>query len=375
MGDILYWPIAASSNAGRIDMVFNILNAVTVFFSLLICICIVYLAMRYRRGAKVDRSNPPHENLPIELAWTIIPALICLFIFVVATYVYLQQTKAPENAMEIYVVGKQWMWKLQHPEGKWEMNELHVPVGRPVKLSMTSEDVIHSFFVPAFRIKQDVIPGRYTTLWFQPTRVGHYHLFCAEYCGTKHSGMVGTVIVQEPADYERWLHEGNTPPSMAAQGEHLFRQLGCGGCHGPGSSVRAPLLEGVYGKPVAIEIPGRGNTVIQADDRYIHDSILLPEQEIAAGYKPIMPTFRGKVTEAEVLQLIAYVRSLSTSNGGSNGSAGTSTTTGNGSTNQQTDNVPLAETRSTNPSDNIPLGQQGGNPVGNGGEEPLRNRP
>jgi cytochrome c oxidase subunit 2 len=186
---------------------------------------------------------------------------------------------------------------------------------------MTSEDVLHSFYIPNFRVKQDVVPGRYTTLWFQATQTGTFHLFCAEYCGTKHSGMVGRVVVQTPAEYERWLHEGSSRLSTAAQGEALFRQLGCGGCHGPGASVRAPLLDGIYNKPVAIEVPGGGTKVITADDRYIHDAILNPELEVAAGYKPIMPTFKGRVTEEQVLLLRDYIRSLGTSNGGHNGAA------------------------------------------------------
>lgn len=317
--DFLFWPKQASTVSGRIDAVFHLLNAITVFFSLLIFACIIYLAIKYRRGAKVDRSNPPHENLVVELGWTIIPALICLVIFGAATWVYLEAARMPAGAMEIYVTGKQWMWKIQHPQGRWENNELHVPVGRPVKLTMTSEDVLHSFFIPAFRVKQDVLPGRYTTLWFEATQVGEHRLYCTEYCGTKHSGMVGRVIVQTPADYEKWLREGRPAQSTAAQGEALFRQLGCGGCHGPGASVRAPLLDGIYNNPVPIEVPGGGTRVITADDRYIHDAILNPELEIRAGFKPIMPTFKGRVTEEQVLLLRDYIRSLASNKRGSTG--------------------------------------------------------
>lgn len=354
MLDFLKWPEQASTVAGQIDFVFNVLNAVTIFFSLLIAAALVYLAVKYRRGAPADRSNAPDEGLAIELTWTIIPAIICLILFVVATVVYLRIVRMPAGAMEVYVVGKQWMWKLQHPEGRWEMNELHVPVGRKVKLTMTSEDVLHSFYIPAFRVKQDVVPGRFSQLWFEATKPGAYHLFCAEYCGTKHSGMIGTVYVQEPDEYERWLKQGNVKTSMAQRGEKLYRELGCGGCHGPSSSVRAPMLDGLYGSAVPIELPSGATKVITADQRYIHDAILLPEQEIAAGYKPIMPTFKNQVTEVEVLELIEYIKSLNTSNGGRNpSSAVPSSPTGVGT---RPDTAPLASPPSSGArSDTSPL--------------------
>jgi cytochrome c oxidase subunit 2 len=352
MPGILQWPEQASTLAGQIDFVFNVLNAVTVFFSLLIAGCLVYLAVKYRRGAPADRTNAPDEGLAIELIWTIIPAIICVILFTLATVVYLRQARTPEGAMEIYVVGKQWMWKLQHPEGRWEMNELHVPLGRKVKLTMTSEDVIHSFFVPAFRLKQDVLPGRFTTMWFEPTKAGEYHLFCAEYCGTKHSGMIGTVYVQEPADYEKWLRSGNVKTSMAERGEHLFRQLGCGGCHGPGANVRAPMLNGLYGSSAPIQYPDGSTRVIVADQRYIHDAILLPESEIAAGYKPIMPTFKNQLDETEVLELIEYIKSLSTANGGRNSAAAEPSNPGT----SRPDTAPLASPgKSTASPDTAPL--------------------
>jgi cytochrome c oxidase subunit II len=309
-------PEQASANAASVDLLFTALNLMTLVFSVGIWIAIIYFAVKYRRGHKVDRSNPPLEHLAIELTWTIGPLAIVMGLFVWATVLYFREARPPAGAMQINVVGKQWMWKLQQPQGRWEMNELHVPVGRPVQLRMTSEDVIHSFFVPAFRLKTDVLPGKYSTMWFTPTKPGRYHLFCAEYCGTSHSGMVGSVVVMTPSDYELWLRSGNTNRTRAAAGEQLFRQNGCSGCHGAGSSVRAPMLEGVYGKPVAIEVPtGKGTrqtTTTIADDRYIHDSIVLPEQEVAAGYEPIMPTFRGRLSEEEIVQLVDYIKSLST---------------------------------------------------------------
>jgi cytochrome c oxidase subunit 2 len=316
---------------------------------------IVFFAVYYRRGHKVDRSNPPEENLTIEIIWTTIPGLLVMATFIWATSVYFINQRAPAGAMEVYVVGKQWMWKLQHPSGRWEMNQLHVPVGKPVRLIMTSEDVIHSFYVPAFRVKQDVVPGRYSTLWFEPTKVGQYHLFCAEYCGTKHSGMVGSVFVMEPADYEKWLRTGNVPGSMASKGEQLFRELGCSGCHGGNSSVRAPLLDGLYNRPVAIEAPDGSTRTLIADERYIRDSVLLPEAEVAAGYKPIMPTFKGKISEEDLLQIMEYIKSLSTSNGTSNGSARDYVPPA-GARPQANDNTPLASPPNAITHDpNVPL--------------------
>jgi len=354
--DILKWPEQASTIAGQIDFVFNLLNVITIFFSLLIVAALVYLAVKYRRGAPADRTNAPDENLAVELTWTIIPAIICVILFVVATVVYLRAVRMPDGAMEIYVVGKQWMWKLQHPEGKWEMNELHIPVGRKVKLTMTSEDVLHSFYVPAFRVKQDVVPGRFTQLWFEATKPGEYHLFCAEYCGTKHSGMIGTVYVMEPAQYEQWLRTGNVRTSMAERGEKLYRQLGCGGCHGPGANVRAPMLNGLYGSAVPIELPGGSTRVITADQRYIHDAILAPEQEIAAGYKPIMPTFKNQLDEVEVLEIIEYIKSLDTSNGGRNSAAAEPSNPGR----PRPDTAPQASPRgTTSPPDTAPLASIG----------------
>jgi cytochrome c oxidase subunit 2 len=295
-------------------------------FGLGIVVFLVYFIVKYRRGNKVDRSNAPLYNLPIEIAWTFIPLVLLFIMFVWSSAVFLDVRRMPAGAMEIYVVGKQWMWKIQHPEGRWENNELHVPVGRTVQLTMTSEDVIHDFFVPAFRLHQDVIPGEYTRIWFKPIRVGSYHLFCAQFCGTFHSQMTGTVTVMEPADYEQWLRTGSYPQSLAQAGAVLFRQHGCSGCHGAGSSVRAPVLEGLYGRPVPVQIVPQGTppaqlravlaktpaTTVLADDKYIHDCILLQTQ-IPAGFEPIMPVFKGQLSEQQVFQLTAYIKSLATS--------------------------------------------------------------
>jgi cytochrome c oxidase subunit II len=213
----------------------------------------------------------------------------------------------PQDATEIYVVAKQWMWKLEHPEGQRELNELHVPVGRDIKLIMTSQDVIHSFYVPAFRLKQDVIPGRYTTMWFKATKPGTYHLFCAQYCGTQHSGMIGEVVVMEPAEYETWLAGGVPAGSMAQNGQQLFTQLGCSTCHRFDVQGRGPNLTGVFGKPVLLE---DGRTVI-ADENYVRESILIPTAKVVSGFKPVMPSFQGQVSEEQLTSLVAYVKSLS----------------------------------------------------------------
>jgi cytochrome c oxidase subunit 2 len=302
-------PEQASTNASRVDALALFELGIVLFFTALICIMILTLAVRYRRGSKVDRSGAPLTDRRLEAAWIVIPLLLSLVMYVWATEVYFDLYEPPADAFDISVVGKQWMWYLQHPEGRAEINELHVPLGQAVKLTLTSQDVIHSFFVPAFRIKQDVLPGRYTMIWFRPTKVGRHHLFCAEYCGTNHSAMTGWVHVMEPADYERWLSEGGSGPSMAEEGDRLFVSHHCAGCHRGSQIVHAPRLEGVYGNPVPIQ---RGNDVrfVTADDRYIRDSILMPKSEVVAGYEPLMPSYQGRISEPDLLKILAYIKSL-----------------------------------------------------------------
>jgi cytochrome c oxidase subunit 2 len=291
-----------------VDAVFLAAVAITVFFTAMICFLILFYAIKYRRGSRVSRANPVSHNTTIEAIWIGFPLFIALLLFVGATFAFFDLYAMPDNAAEIYVLGRQWMWELRHPEGRREINELHVPVGRPIRLTMTSQDVIHSFYIPAFRIKQDVVPGRYTSLWFQPTRPGRYHLFCAEYCGTKHSGMIGSVVVMSQTEFQQWLEEGGMgqEESMSTAGERLFRRLGCSGCHGANATVRAPMLEGVYGHPVPLE----GGAFVTADERYIRDSILLPQSQVVAGYKPVMPTFQGHISEDELLKVIAYIKAI-----------------------------------------------------------------
>ena len=306
------FPEQASTVAGQVDGVFFYVLAINVFFTTLICALIVFFAIKYRRGSPADRSNPVTHNTPLEVFWIGVPLALSMVIFFASTYVFYNQYDSPKGAMDVYVLGRQWMWEVQYPGGRREINALHIPVGRPVRLTMTSVDVIHDFFVPAFRVKQDVIPGRYTSMWFQATKPGTYHLFCAEYCGTLHSSMGGKVVVMEPAAYQEWLTTGTTGESMAAEGARLFTRYGCNGCHGPNATVRAPMLDGVFGHAVPLST----GEVVMADERYVRDSILLPKSQVVAGYEPVMPTFEGQIDESDLLKLLAYIRSIGNNVGG-----------------------------------------------------------
>jgi cytochrome c oxidase subunit 2 len=248
----------------------------------------------------------------METSWSVIPFLLILVFFYWATTLFMAQQSPPDDALTINVVAKQWMWKFQHTEGAREINDLHVPAGRPVRLTMTSQDVIHSLYLPALRIKQDVLPGRYTQLWFTADSPGTYALRCAEYCGTDHSEMVGRFIVMRPEDYARWLQAAAIDGGLAVRGKELFHRLGCSGCHTSGSAVHAPSLAGVYGSLV----PLADGRIVRADAQYIHDSIMLPNQDVAAGYEPIMPPFGKLIDEEQVVQLQAYIRSLGTAEEG-----------------------------------------------------------
>jgi cytochrome c oxidase subunit 2 len=312
MGGFPLTPEQASTVAGRVDTLFYTLVGLSLLFALPIALLIVYFALKYRRGSGASRAGARSNNVKLELAWTIIPAFMAIGVFGWAANLYFDMERPPAGAADVYVVGKQWMWKFQHPEGQREINELHVPINRPIRLIMASEDVIHSFYVPAFRVKQDVLPGRYTTIWFQATKVGEYHLFCAEYCGGEHAAMGGTVFVLEQADYERWLAGGTaggapqSPTSLAAAGQQLFASLGCSGCHRMDGSGVGPSLAGVFGMPV----PLQDGTTVMADEQYLRDSILLPQKQVVAGRQPVMPSFQGRVSEEQLLELIAYIKSL-----------------------------------------------------------------
>jgi len=300
------FPETASSIAERVDSLFFFLLGVSGFFSVLIAGLIVFYAVKFHRRQPGAVGAAIHGGLLLEVTWTVVPLLITLVIFGWGASVFFAMTHPPDDTLNIYVVGKQWMWKFQHLDGQREINELHIPVGRNIRLIATSEDVIHDVFVPAFRVKADVIPGRYVTLWFRPTKAGRYHLFCAEYCGTKHSGMTGEVVVMEPAEYQAWLSGGVQGGSMADAGQKLFVDLACNTCHRPDAQGRGPVLDGLLGKTVALQ---GGGTVV-ADEAYLRESILNPSAKITNGYQPIMPTFQGLVSEEQLLQLIEYVKSL-----------------------------------------------------------------
>ena len=305
MTDFPIIPPEASTIAKSVDHVYYLLTAVSVFFGVLIFVSIFYLAIRYRRRSPDEIPAPIHGSMRLEILWSVVPGVIALSIFAWGTTIYFRNAQPPPNAMDIYVVGKQWMWKLQHPEGRREINELHVPVGRAVKLTMATEDVIHSFYVPAFRVKMDVVPGRYTSLWFQATKVGRYHLFCAEYCGNQHAYMKGWVYVMDPVDYQNWL-SGGGGVSMADAGQALFQRMGCANCHRADVAGRGPVLQGVYGSHVRL---ATGETIV-ADDAYLRESILQPLAKRVAGFRTDMPTFQGQLTEEQLLQIIAYIKSL-----------------------------------------------------------------
>jgi cytochrome c oxidase subunit II len=299
------FPEQASTMAGRVDALYIALVSLTAFFSLLIACLVVGFAIKFRRRSPGEIGTPMHGNLTLEAVWTGVPLVIVTVIFLWGAEIFFSMSRVPPRSMEIYVVGKRWMWKAQHLGGQREINELHVPVGVPVKLILTSEDVIHSFYVPAFRIKKDAVPGRYATMWFEATKPGRYHLFCAEYCGTKHSGMIGWVTVMEPAAFQSWLTGGGSG-SLAAEGQKIFQSLGCVTCHRADAQGRGPRLEGLFGR--AVELAGGEQVVADAD--YVRESIVMPAAKVVAGYQPVMPTYQGLVSEEGLMQLIAYIQSL-----------------------------------------------------------------
>jgi cytochrome c oxidase subunit 2 len=300
------WPARASAGAANVDALYIFLVLLSSFMCAAIFTTILVFALKYRRRAGIE-AEQIEGSTALELTWSILPMFVFVFIFAWGAVIYFQERTPPRSATEVYVVAKQWMWKLQHQEGQREINELHIPVGRDVKLIMTSQDVIHSFFIPAFRIKQDVLPGRYTTAWFRPTKAGTYHLFCSQYCGTSHSGMIGDIVVMEPVQYEAWLSGGAAMP-LAVTGQKLFSEMGCVTCHRSDTQGRGPNLAGVFGKPVALE-DGR---TLTADENYLRQCILNSKGQVVKGFPPIMPVFQGLLGEEQVNALVAYIKSLST---------------------------------------------------------------
>jgi cytochrome c oxidase subunit II len=306
------FPDSASRLSGDVDLLFVVWCVISVFFSALIAGLILYFMTRYRRRHPEDVGANEREANWLEIGWSVVPLAIMLAMFAWGARVFFRIYRPPQDAVEFTAIGRQWMWKVQHPGGQREINEMHVPVNQPIRVTLASEDVIHSFYIPAFRIKQDAVPGRYTAIWFQATKPGTYHLFCAEYCGTQHSKMIGSVVVMEPQEYEIWLAGGATGKSMVASGAELFQSLACVTCHRAGNVgdtgrvARGPALEGIYNRQVKL---ADGRTLI-ADDNYIRESILTPTAKIVAGWEPVMPTFQGQVSEEQLSALITYIRSL-----------------------------------------------------------------
>ena len=304
-------PEAASKFAEQVDTFYFFLVGLSAFWTVLLVAIILYFCFKYRRRTLTQRPDEIHGNNALEVGWTIVPFILAMGIFFWAAHIFFNYSHVPADAMEILVTGKQWMWKAQQPDGTSEINELHVPVGQPIKLTMTSEDVLHSFYIPAFRVKTDVVPGRYTQVWFEPTKPGKYHLFCAEYCGTEHSKMGGYVYAMSPPDYEAWLAGSGTGTAVTkltpeGAGEKLFDKLGCITCHAGDSGALGPNLVGVFGHEVEL---ANGKKVM-VDEDYVRESILDPQSKIVKGYEPVMPTFEGQVNETQIMQLLAYIKSI-----------------------------------------------------------------
>ena len=304
-------PEVASEFAKQVDNYYFFLIAVSAFFILLISGIVFFFCLKYRRRTITDRPKEIHGNNLLELGWTLIPFVLAMIMFFWSAHLYFKYTQVPAGAMEILVTGKQWMWKIQHPDGTREINELHIPTGQPIKLTMTSEDVIHSFFIPVFRVKTDVVPGRYTEEWFTPNKTGKFNLFCAEYCGTDHSRMIGSVYIMSPTDYDEWLSQsggvlnvGKMTP--AAAGAKLFDKLGCLTCHGGNPGDLGPSLVGKFGSEEELE--GGGTALVNED--YVRESILYPNKRITKGFQPVMTAFEGQVNETQIMQLIAYLKSI-----------------------------------------------------------------
>ncbi len=301
-----FWAGEASSHADSVDALMAAFLVLTVLLAAPVFILMAVFAVKYRRGKTANRKHAVNRNVWVEISWSLIPFVAMLVFYVWSTSLFAALYHPPANALNIDVVAKQWMWKFQHPAGQREIDELHVPAGQPVKLTMASQDVIHSLFVPALRLKQDVVPGRYTTMWFTADAPGRYALVCAQFCGANHSLMGGELVVMSATDYARWLEQSKVDSSLAEQGKALFTSRGCSGCHSPASTVHAPPLEGVYGSTVMLE----GGQAVLADEQYLRDSIMLPQRQIVAGYPHIMPTYQNVLGEEDLLKLVAYLKSL-----------------------------------------------------------------
>jgi len=306
MTGIPIFPPSASSVATEVDLLYFFLIGVTAFFVVLVAALVVFFAVRYRRRHPDEVGADIHGSLALELTWTVIPLLLSMVMFVWGASLFFRLSKPPQDAMQLYVVGKQWMWKVQHPEGVREINDLHVPIDRDVRITLGSEDVIHDYGIPAFRVKMDAVPGKLTTLWFRAIVPGTYHIYCDQYCGTRHSQMIGEVTAMEPQAYQAWLSAGGAGSGAPQNGEQLFKDLTCATCHLPNGKGRGPSLVGVADSVVKL---ADGRTVT-ADDNYLRESIMNPQAKIVAGYPPLMPMFQGMVSEEQVMALIAHIKSL-----------------------------------------------------------------
>ena len=299
------FPAEASGIAPYVDALYFFLVLMTIVGTTLVAVLLLVFSIRYRREKNPVATQVEGSTL-LEATWTIIPLAIFLLTFVWGALLYFRIYDPPANAMNIYIVGKQWMWKAEHPGGQHEINALHVPTGKPIQLTMISQDVFHSFSIPDFRIKREVIPGRYSTVWFEPTQVGTYHLFCTQYCGTQHSGMIGEVTVMTPADYKKWLEQSNSGQSLAQNGERLFASMGCNSCHNGTAAARGPSLAGVYGSKLTLT-DGRQ---ILVDDAYLRNAILNPSEHVTAGFAPIMPTYQGQISEDGLIDLVEFIKNM-----------------------------------------------------------------
>jgi cytochrome c oxidase subunit 2 len=301
------FPEQASAFAKDVDALYFFVLAVCAFFALTVAVAVTYLGLRYRKTHEGEIGARIEGSLPLELMWSVIPTIIAMVMFGWGASVFYNLRRPPDEAMQIYAVGKQWMWKFQHVEGQREINQLHIPAGRPIKITITSEDVLHSLYFPAFRTKYDAIPGRYTELWFEAQKPGSYHIFCTEYCGTNHSGMIGTVTVLEPAQYQAWLQGGGEDGTLAQRGARLFNDLACSSCHVDTGQGRGPALKDIVGKTVELQ----DGTSVTVDEAYLRESILNSQAKIVKGFQPLMPTFQGLVSEENLLALLEHLKSLS----------------------------------------------------------------
>ncbi|MGI4876954.1 MAG: cytochrome c oxidase subunit II [Janthinobacterium lividum] len=304
MSDFAVLPQQLGRYSILVDGLFWGLMAVAVATIGLVFFLMARFVARYREDSIVDRESVEDREWKLEIGWTAGALVVFVGLALWGARLYILLYEPPRDALEIRITGKQWMWKASHEGGQRELGDLHVPVGRPVKLVMASEDVIHSFFVPALRIKHDVVPGRYETMWFDADRPGDYRILCAEYCGTAHAEMGGWLHVMRPADYAAWLATQSTDASLVTQGAALFKSFGCSGCHGGSTTVRAPSLNGIYGRPV----PLADGSTVTADERYLRDSVLLPKSEVVAGFVPVMPSYAGVISEDELARIIVYLK-------------------------------------------------------------------